>query len=122
MATTRIRLKDATSGNLPRICVKTGHPADVLGQFRYDPPGSGTWGFIGFLFLVFPVVLVLIVPVAVVAYVARRARGSLQLPMTRVARRRRRIGPWIGPLALLTVTGMLTTLAWLYPSLLSKDA
>ena len=112
MATTTVLLRDVQGGNVPRICVKTGLPADVSGRFVFGSPSrltwvTGTWGCAGLIVLALPLSLVLVPILALSAFVARHSRGVFALPMSQGARQRLWLGRWGTWILLPVSTGFL---------------
>lgn len=112
MATTTVLLRDLEAGSVPRICVKTGLPADVIGRFVFGKPSkfswvSGTCGCACLIVLGLPLTVLLVPILGLGALVARHSQGVFALPMTSSARRRLWVGRWGGWVLLAVSTGVL---------------
>ena len=108
MATTTIFRVDLQAGKVPRVCVKTGSPAEVDVPFAFGEPSRLSWvtGTIGctWLILVLLPISVIFVPIFVLTTLLARRKNIFSLPMTRNAARRLRIGRWGGVILLAVVS------------------
>lgn len=118
MGTARVLLGDLDAGNVPRICVKTGLPAEVTGRFVFGYPSrfswvSGTCGCAVLIVLGLPVTVLLVPVLSLGALVGRHSQGVFALPMTQMARRRLWLGRWGGWILLPVSTGALSAALWI---------
>jgi hypothetical protein len=118
IGTTTVLLVDLDAGNVPRICIKTGLPADVTGRFAFGYPSRFSWvsGTIGCAVLIvlgLPVTVLLVPLLSLGAFVARHSQGVITLPMTQRARRRLWLGRWGGWILLAVSTGALSAILWI---------